>query len=553
MKADIVLTNGKICTVDPCFRFVQSIAIKGRWILDTGSDADMKRYVGGGSEIVDLKGKLVLPGAHDEHCHAAYAGLYWQPGFVDAHGMTTLAEIGTALGKAAAVTPKGEWIIGGGVNRAPKGIRSSRLDRYDLDLFAPEHPVLLNDSGLHGLFLNSKALEMAGIGKNTQDIDPAVGRISRDESGEPTGFFLDFAAQSAAMRHVRQLSGEKMKEAVLRAQAELNKHGVTTHTDIAGPGGDNLFCGTWGMQAVEAYERLNRAGKLTCRCVINIFPGIDGVQSYDAIIGGLDGLRLPVLSDPLRVNAKAIKIFGDLGWRRKEEALPDNMGNCTFPGGTEKEQIENITRTIMEAHRRDWQIGIHMTGGRGIDVAISAFIKAQQTYPGKDLRHFIIHADEMSDKNIRDCARHHIMISAQAIAPYSFMGSLVRARKGGMGEDMFDYHRYITEGIMVAQGSDAPTMSHNWLLGLQFMLTRRTKSGEVFRPHLVCGIEEGIRMYTTHGAYQNHMEQVCGSLEPGKLADIQVLGADIFRLNAMEMGNVPVIMTICNGEIVYQA
>ncbi|MDL2217206.1 amidohydrolase [Christensenellaceae bacterium OttesenSCG-928-M15] len=546
--ADLVLFNGKICTLDPLFRFYEAVAVKDGYIIDLGSTSDMRRHIGKKTEVVDLMGKLLLPGAHDEHCHAAYAGLYWRPGFVDTYGFTSFSQFEQAIKNAVSTTKNGEWIMGGGMNRSLAG---KPLTRHDIDSLSPNHPVMINDSGLHGLLLNSYALKLCGIDRHTPDIDPNIGKIERDESGEPTGFFVDFAAQSAVMKNVAPFMDEEMESCILRAQAALNCAGITTHTDIAGPGGDHLFCGTWGMPAVEAYARLLEKGKLTARCAFNIFPGLEGVQSYDAITGGLDALKLPDLGDGTWLRADALKFFGDLGWRRPEEARAGRLGHCTFSGVDEEAQAAHLTRTIIEAHRRNWQIGIHLTGGKGIDYTIAAFIKAQQEYPGPLKRHFIIHADEMSAENIADCAKHGIMLSTQAIAPYSFMEEVVDALRDGLGEDLFDYKTYLQAGIFVSQGSDAPTMPHTWLKGLQFMLTRTTKSGATFRKDLKCTIEQGLRMYTLHGAYQNHMERLTGSVEIGKLADFQVLEEDVFKTNPAEVGDIPVVMTVVGGNIVY--
>jgi len=549
-KADMVLLNGKICTVDRRFSFCEAVAIRDGWIIDVGRSADIKLHIDRHTQVIDLGGKLTLPGIQDGHTHAAFAGLYWREGFVDTYRMSTAPQVLAALKSAAEKTRPGEWIIGGGLHRTAHEGRP--LDCRHLDTVTPHHPVMLFVSGLHCMLLNSKGKVCCGLDRETPAPELGNGFIERDGTGEPTGFLAEYAALSK-FGHLGYLCAPaELEDCVLRSQHVLNRYGITSHNDIVGPGGDDLFCGAWGRRVFEAYTRLWQAGKLTARCAFNVLPGLNGVQSYDAIIGGLDQLRLPEFPDRNWLQASAVKIFGDTDWHRPEEAKAGRLGSCTFPGATEKEQIENYTRTVVQLHRRGWQVGVHVTGGKGIDAAIAAFIEAQRRYPGKFRRHFLIHGDELNERNVLDCAQNHIMLQGQAIAPYSFMEEVVEALSTQRSQELFDYNSYLKAGMVVAQGSDSPSMSANWLLGLQFMLTRTCKKGLTFRPDLRCGIEDGIRMYTINGAYQNHMEEISGSIEVNKLADFAVLAEDIFHLPPHEIGQTPIAMTICGGKVVYQ-
>jgi len=552
MVADLILTDAKAYTADARDSFAEAVAVKGDRILEVGGGEVVRMYRGAGTRMIGLGGRLVLPGIHDAHAHAAYAGACEDPLFCDTRGCATYEEFGEALRAASAKLPPGAWLRGGNLRWDIKG-EGTKLARGDVDACVTDRPVFLSDGGLHRFLLNSAALAACGVGKATPDLDPAVGRIERDAAGEPTGVLVDFHAQTVAMRNAPEamLSPGQLEEAILRAQRAFNRFGVTTHVDIAGPGGDWLFGGTWGTPAVEAYARLARSGRLTCRVALNVLAGLEGVQSLDAIAAGLSSLRLPDFGDPMLVGARAVKIFGDLGWRRPEEAAEGRLGNCTFPGATDEERGEHLMRALAEAHRRGWQAGVHMVGGRGIDYVVRGIKEAQQAMPGKHLRHFIIHGDELSPENVRDCARHGIALSAQAVAPRAFIEAAQAALRPGVGYEVFDYRAYQDAGVVVAQGSDAPGMEADWLNGLEFLVARKTRRGDVVGPGKALTLTEALRMYTINGAWQNHMDLDCGSIEAGKLADFAVMEDDLFAMPPGELSRARVAMTFMGGKAVY--
>lgn len=557
VKADLVLINGKIATVDSNFSFKEAVAVKDGWIIDVDTSGEIKRYIGDFTKVIDLNGKLVLPGAFDTHVHAAYGGLSLGENFINFYSpeVKSIAEMNRKLRESTKKVPPGTWIIGAGFS-------SSRLEecvqdggrfpnRWDLDSAAPEHPVLIHDAGLHDLVVNSRALEICGIDKNTPDLRVTDGIIVRDgDTNEPTGYFRDWGAQALVSRHAYICSMEELKECIKAYQQKLNSYGITTHTDIAGIGGDYLFCGTWGSKAIEAYEHLSRENKLTARVCINVLAGLNGSQSYEGIVGGLKETRLPEFKDKNWVKAEAVKIFGDDGWRRDGTKGP--KGYCTFPGSTETEQTENFTKTIIEVHRMGWQMGIHLTGGKGVDTAIDAFAEAQRLYPRKSPRHFLIHGDDLTLEGAEKAGKYNIGLAMQPVAFHMFLDNSIKRHSPKSAKEILDVNTYNSLGMTCTGGSDAPALPVSWLQGLQFLITRTTKNGAVYWPELKCSIEDGIRMYTIDGAYQNHMEDICGSIEVNKLADFQILARDIFTIEEDKIGEVPVVMTICGGKIAYE-
>ena len=540
-RADTILVNGLICTVDPSFRFVQALAVGDDKILYCGNNRQALQLQGDGTKIIDLEGKLVLPGTFDAHIHAAYAGLSLSPDFVkvEPEDASNLKELNDRIREKAGNLPADTWIIGWGfkIRQVEEWAREERMPTWkDIEEGSLGHPVILNDGGLHTMLVSKQALKLAGITKDTR-FKKEEGIMFRFEDGSPTGLFTDFGTQAAVGRAAYHLQGREMDECLIRMQRKMNSYGITSHNDIVGPGGNDICFGTYGEEAIRGYERLRREGKLTACVFINLLAGKGGVQSYDTIIGGLEEMNLPEFGDRKWVRADAVKIFGDDGWER--DLPPEKNGYCMFPGETQEEQGEELRRTIRELHHRGWQTAIHLTGGRGIDISVDALSEAEEEETGRELRHFILHASSSSKENIKKCVRHEIGCGAQAVGGYEFGGET-------------DYKVLLDGGMLVAEGSDAPALPMNWMKGLHFLVSRRAKDGKVYHPEMAIDIREAVRMYTIYPAYQNHAEDICGSLEVGKCADLQVLDQNIFEIPADEIEHTEVLMTMCGGRVVYR-
>ena len=426
------------------------------------------------------------------------------------------------------------------------------LTRRELDAVAPNVPVVLTDFSLHTLVANSKALEVAGFDRNYPEIPHSIGTIERDADGELTGRFIEWGAQNLLLEKCPILSDKELEDCILRAQAALNREGITSHADILGEGGEYLFRGTWGTRVIELYEKLAEEGRLTARVSVDVFSAILGQASYDAIIRGTDRVRLPEFKDRNWVKADAIKFFVDLGgptWQRPG-IRPEGSFASSWDG-TEEEQIREITRTIIELHRKGWQICVHSCGGGSMDCCIEALAQANQTYPGKDLRHFLIHVDDQTENTARKMAKNGILAAIQPTAANIVFGwnTPVLTDK----EMICNYQRYADLGEIQCGSSDSTCFSMNWRQGMQFCVTRTTLDGYCARPDLGMKREEAIRMYTINGAYQEHMEHIRGSVEVNKVADFQILDKDVMTCPAEEIGSANVVMTICSGKIVYEA
>jgi len=549
VTADLVIVNGKVVTVDREFSIKEAIAVKDGWIIDVGENAKIEEYIGAKTEVIDLRGKVILPGAHDAHLHAAHTGFFLDTEILNLKypEVKSIKDINQKLKEAVSKKAPGEWIIGFGWNNLliEECARENRMpNRWDFDEVTPDNPILLVDFSAHNIIVNSKALEICGIDRNISDLKPEEGRIDREQkNGELTGLFCEWGGMLLVWKHVSQLDEVELRKCIERVQKVLNQQGITSHADIVGIGGNYLFCGTWGQKVIEVYDKMALEGALTARVTINVMAGLNGVQSYDTIIEGLEQTTAPQFADRNWVKADIVKIFGD--------RVPGPENIIVFPGETEEERARELIKTIMEVHRRGWQMGVHSTGEASARAIVKGFIEAQRTYPREAPRHFLIHGDWLTREIAGEAAKYKIGLVAQPNAGYFIMDYLVQIYGEDLGGQLFRLQELANQGINVVGSSDANIFDPNWQLGVQFAVTRKTISGNVYRPDLASSLENAIRMYTINAAYQEHMENVKGSIEPNKLADFQVLEEDIFEVNKEEISQIPVVMTICNGKVVY--
>lgn len=559
VKADLVIKNGKIATVDKNFTYVEAVATRGGWIIDRGTNAEMEAYIGPDTQVIDAGGRLVLPGANDSHMHAVHTGYTLSPTFLDFSGpeYDSMDKILSKLKKACDEAAPGQWVFGCGFvdsNIKELAAENRIMNRWDLDPVSPNVPVAMTDFSLHSMVCNSKALEVAGIDKNYPEIPASVGMIDRDENGEPVGRFHEWGAQNLLCEKCPILTDAELEDAIRRVQHALNEQGITSHTDILGEGGEHVFRGTWGTRPIHIYEKMAERGELTARVSIAYFSAIGGEESYDSIIRGTERVsaNIPEFKDRNWVKGDAIKFFVDLGgptWQRK--GIRPEGSFVTAWGLDEDTLIEEVQRTIIELHRMGWQVCIHSCGGGSMDACIEGLAKANQLYPGKDLRHFLIHCDDTTKEAAAKMVKNGILAAIQPTAANIVFGwnTPVLTDK----EEIFNYQAYTDLGACLTGGSDSTCFSMNWRQGMQFCMTRTTADGYCARPDLAMKREDAIRMYTTNGAYQEHMEHVRGSIEVNKVADFQILDTDIMTCPVTEIGSSKVVMTICGGKVVYQA
>jgi predicted amidohydrolase YtcJ len=562
-RAELVITNAKVITVDKDFSIRQAVAVKGGRIAAVGTKDEVEPMIGPDTRVLDLKGKPVLPGINEAHMHAPFFGATRPPLALDLTypGIQSIPDMVAALRQKVSEVDPGEWIRGFGWDQGTLEECKSdptRLPRKsDIDTVSQNNPVVFTDFSGHTLLVNSKTLEVAGVSKDTPD--PDSGEMQRDPAtGEPTGIFKELGAQALLSKSVPLLTREEKRQAVLTALDHLKANGVTSFTDGAiGPGGETYVYGVMSAEFVKIYQELLEEGNLTARVNVLLLLGDYGALALGDLKRNIEAFKVPGDVDKAWLNFPGIKIFADgipptmTAWMN-EDYLTGGHGTSVIPGKSEEEQREKLIEMITYVHSKGYQLGVHATGDRAIDAVVNGFVKAIQEIPGSDPRHYIIHGDFISPQKARALAGINCGIAMQ---PYigvmisDFVPAIV-------GEERAAYEwparTAIAAGATLTSSSDAPVTYPNWRLGVQAAVLREgLVSGKVSGPEECITVEEAIRTYTINGAWQDHMEDVKGSIEAGKFADLCVIGEDILTVDPHKIGEIPVLITIVGGNVVF--
>jgi predicted amidohydrolase YtcJ len=544
MNPDLLIFNGKVVTVDDDFSIAEAVAVKDNKICGVGSNSDMKKLAGNNTKMMDLKGAAVLPGINDAHCHLNGFGLERPPMQLDLGYPTikSIADIKAAITAKAAEVGPGKWISGWGWDRGflseTKGNPDCWPTRYDLDPVSPDNPVALTEFSGHVLLLNSKALELAGINKDTPQ--PAQGFVQKDQDGEPTGILFEMTFPVRAL--IPPPTDEERKTGILNAMAELNSLGITCVTE---PG--------LGPDIIRIYTDLYNRGKFTLRvnCMISGGPSLTTVKDVVDHVGtgtgfGSEWLRISgfkLLADGIPPSKTAFMY---------EDYIGGGHGQLLVEGETDEERYDMLISMIKYASARGFQVGVHVTGDRGIDACVNGYIAALAEHPW-DARHYIIHTDYVTPECIKRMAKNNIGANVQSAIKWTIGNLMV----GITGEKKAAYHWPLKSlfdgGVRVSNSSDASVTYPDWRQGVESAVLRKDKAtGKVIGPEQCITVEQAIRSYTINGAWQDHQENIRGSIEVGKLADFTIIGDDILTIDPNRIHEIPILYTIVDGNTVYK-
>jgi len=531
-NADALFVNGHFITMNPAAPRAEALATKKDRILWVGDLKDTSRWKGKGTRIIDLRGMTVVPGFIDAHVHLIRLGqsLEW----LNFRGARSKEEVLALVRQRVAQADPDEWIVGQGwdQNDWPE---PQFPTREDLERVAPANPVLLTRIDGHALWVNTRVLEMAKITKETPD--PPGGRIVRDpKTGSPTGILIDRAAELLS-RVVPRLGYEDRKASVLRAMGECSRVGITSIHDAG-----------VGPETIQLYKDLLHENALRVRIYAMLRgPG----QAMDAYLDkgpeiGLGGNRLTVRCIKLMVD-------GALGSRGAAllEPYRDDPGDTGLLQLTE-EAIYDVTRRALS---ENFQVASHAIGDRANRVVLDAYERALKETRRPDPRLRIEHAQVLTPQDLPRFAKLAVLPSMQPTHGTSDM-YWAEARLGPQRvSGAYAWRSLLDSGARIAGGSDAPVENVNPLWGIYAAVTRQDPQGWPeggWYPGQRVSVEEALRMFTLDAAYAAFEENLKGSLEKGKLADLAVLSNDILSIRPQEILQTEVLMTVLGGEIVFR-
>ncbi|MDT7843298.1 amidohydrolase [Streptomyces justiciae] len=560
--ADLVFVNGSVLTVDPDFTVAHALAVADGVITAVGARADVEDLVGPDTRVVDLDGGTLLPGINDSHLHGCAWGICSPPLALDlGHpAVRSIADVAEAVRLAAERTPAGQWITGVGWDPgylAECAADPTRLpDRHDLDAVSPDHPVLLLDFSGHATWVNSAALAVAGVDRDS--VAPPGGVVVTDDRGEPTGLFQE-GGQVLVQQALPPLTPEVRAVAIRSTLAKLRGLGITSYTEPGlGPGGDRMMGGALSGETLDVYRRLLADGELTARVSVLLLPsGMSSTASGFA--RALDGIDVPDSEDPRRLNVIGVKIFADgippnrTAWMH-EAYLGGGCGALCVGGATDEDRVAEIAEMVRHAHDAGHQVGVHVTGDRGIDTVVDAFAAATAARPRPDPRHYVIHGDFLTARSMKTLAEHGFGVNMNPTIKWTIADLEEEFVGPERAAYEWPYRDALDAGVRVTSSSDAPVTFPDWRQGIATMLLRESKaSGRVSGPGQRIALAEAVRTYTIDAAWQDFAEQWKGSLEVGKVADLCVLAGDLLTVDPHAIPDMPVMLTVLGGEVVHDA
>jgi predicted amidohydrolase YtcJ len=533
--AELILINGQLYTQDPIYPDATAAAINNGKILAVGNDAEISVYKTQKTRVVDLQGKLVIPGLTDSHFHF----YHWALGLnnLKLSDAASLDEVLNRVRQAAEEAPDDSWIIGQGWNET--NWEDQRLpDRSDLDKVSADHPVILWRSDLHLAVVNSTALRKARIDKNTPS--PSDGVIDRDLSSQPTGVLRELAID-IVRKVIPEEDEANTSLAMRKATRELHKLGITGIHDFRIMGGED------GPPAFQAYQTLLQENDLKLRVWMNL--PLEKLSEAVAI-----GLRTGFGNDRLRVGH--VKIFSDGSQGARTAWMLQNYEDVPH-AGMPLTPMDKIAEAIYKADRAGLAVAVHAIGDRANKELISVFeevLSHGEAGNPPSANHRIEHVQNIQPEVLPRMSRLGISASVQPIhviddIPMLELSTRERARNSYVFKDM------LSAGITLALGSDCPVADPNPFWGIHAAVTRQQRDGlpeEGWYPDQRLTLEEAVWGYTLGPAFVTGLSSTQGSITPGKVADMVVLDRDLFKIEKGELSRTKPSMTIFNGEIVYE-
>lgn len=521
IPVDLVLHNGKVLTIDNNFSIQSAIAVNDGKVVVTGDESILTQYKA--SKIVDLKGKTLMPGFNDSHTHISGNPRR----YIDLSDTTSILEMQSLVRDKANALGQGEWITGYGWSE-DELTEQRKPTRYDLDDAAPNNPVVLTRAGAHSAVGSSMALAAAGI--TSQTPDPEGGVIEHEDSGEPNGIIRE--RHNLLLDLVPPSSEEEMIASLEVNLNQLLAKGITSITDAQKTPAE-----------YQRWETLYEQAQLPLPRAALQFEWNDPVT-----ISALKE-RVGEGSDNLKIGP--IKIFVDGGFTGPAAYTIDPYRNqASYRGYLNMPESELVSQ-INEIHDAGWQMGIHAIGDAAIQLVVDTLADTLTRTPKADHRHYLNHFSmHPPEETMRKMAEHNIHITQQANFTYTLEGRYAENLDGFRLAHNNPINSPMEHGIVLALSSDILPIGP--MVGLYAAVTRKGMSGRVYGPDEAISIGQALRAYTQIAAFINFDDDIKGTLEPGKYADMIVLSDDILNIDAEQILDVEVLETYMNGELVYE-
>ena len=535
--ADVLFLNGNIYTVNEKQPHAEAIAVKAGKILFVGSNQDAKAYQANQTRIVDLKGNTVVPGLTDAHYHLAGVGAREMN--LNLEGTSSLEEFLARVKERVDKTKPGDWVTGRGWIETfwkPQAFPT----RFDLDKISPNNPVFLTRADGHASVANSAALKIAGIDKNTPN--PFGGEFLKNaQTGELTGMLID-SAQGRVGSHLPRGDNDESEQALLIGVKRSIELGWC---EVQIPGN--------GLNEIELIKKLFKEGKIKLRI-------------YDAVSGPGPSSQKLLADGPLigafdnHFTVRGIKAYMDGALGSRGAALLEPYSDAPNTSGFFTTKESDLLPMFIEALKKGIQVETHAIGDRGNRTILDLYEKAFKAVPSdqrkvREPRWRVEHSQIVNPTDIPRFAKLGVIPSMQ---PSHAIGDLHFApSRLGMArlEGAYAWQSFITSGSIIPGGSDAPVERGEPMIEFYAAVARKDQkgfSGEGWHPEQAVTREQALKMFTIWAAYAAFEEGIKGSLEPGKLADLTVLSADIMKIAEPEILKTSCVMTVIGGEIVFE-
>ncbi|GGT48805.1 amidohydrolase [Streptomyces atratus] len=542
-KPDLVFTRGPIHTGDPARTRASSLAVTGERITAVGHD-EVRELIGPDTEVIDIQGKLLLPGFQDSHIHAVFGGM--EMAECDLTGTVGVEDYLTRIRSYADAHPDRSWITGGGwsLESFDGGLPTRQL----LDSVIPDRPVLLVNRDHHGAWANTRALELAGLTR--ESADPFDGRIEREPDGTPSGM-LQEGATALVSRIVPPSTPADRLAGLLRAQKLLHSLGIT--------GWQDALLGVFGgnPDPSDAYLAAAREGTLTAR--------VTGALWWDRERGAEQIAELLSQREQLshgRFRARAVKIMQDGIAENFTAAMTspylDGCGCATANSGLSFVDPVALRSYVTELDAHDFQVHFHALGDRGVREALDAVEAAVEAHGRRGNRHHLAHLQVVHPDDLDRFARLGAIANIQPLwaAHEPQMDELTIPFLGPERASwQYPFGSLLRAGATLAAGSDWPVSSPDPIAGIHVAVNRmepEATDGRVFLPEQRLDLATAVAAYTAGSAHVNGLDDT-GSLLPGHLADLVVLDRDIFTLPPEEIAEAQVLRTYVGGALVHSA